>query len=233
MFIRKGQAMEYFLLFLEGIITFISPCILPMIPLYISYFAGDNITNNKNKYNALVNSLGFVLGFTVIFTLLGSLAGSFGSFIKTESNIINIISGLILIVFGINYIGLFKISFLERSSKINVQIKTFKFLSSILFGMIFAIGWTPCVGTFLSAALMIAVNSHDILKGTLMLLIYSIGLGIPFIICAILIDSLKDTFNLIKRNYKIINMLSGLILIIVGIAIMTGYLNKLISFLTI
>ncbi|NRZ59064.1 cytochrome c biogenesis protein CcdA [Clostridium beijerinckii] len=129
--------MEYFLLFLEGIITFISPCILPMIPLYISYFAGDNITNNKNKYNALVNSLGFVLGFTVIFTLIGSLAGSFGSFIKTESNIINIISGLILIVFGINYIGLFKISFLERSSKINVQIKTFKFLSSILFGMIF------------------------------------------------------------------------------------------------
>src|SRR5690242_5626794 len=137
MFIRKGQTMEYFLLFLEGIITFISPCILPMIPLYISYFAGDNITNDKNKYNALVNSLGFVLGFTVIFTLLGTLAGSFGSFIKTESNIINIISGLILIVFGINYIGLFKISFLERSSKINVQIKTFKFLSSILFGMIF------------------------------------------------------------------------------------------------
>lgn len=121
--------MKYFLLFLEGIITFISPCILPMIPLYISYFAGENITNDKNKYNALLNSLGFVLGFTVIFTLLGSLAGTFGSFIKTESNIINIISGLILIVFGINYIGLFKISFLERSSKISVQIKTFKFLS--------------------------------------------------------------------------------------------------------
>lgn len=225
--------MEYFLLFLEGIITFISPCILPMIPLYISYFAGESIVNNKSKYNVLVNSLGFVLGFTIIFTLLGTLAGSFGSFIKSQSNIINIISGVIVVVFGINYIGLFKISFLERSSKINVQIKTFKFLSSIIFGMIFAIGWTPCVGTFLGAALMIAVNSHDIIKGTIMLLIYSIGLGIPFVICAVLIDKIKESFNFIKRNYKIINMLSGIILILVGISIMTGYLNKLLSFLTI
>lgn len=225
--------MEYFLLFLEGIITFISPCILPMIPLYISYFAGESIANNKSKYNVLVNSLGFVLGFTIIFTMLGTLAGTFGSFIKSQSNIINIISGLIVVVFGINYIGLFKIPFLERSSKINVQIKTFKFLSSIIFGMIFAIGWTPCVGTFLGAALMIAVNSKDIMKGAFMLLIYSIGLGIPFVICAVLIDKIKESFNFIKRNYKTINMLSGIILILVGIAIMTGYFNKLLSYLTI
>jgi cytochrome c-type biogenesis protein len=225
--------MEYFLLFLEGIITFISPCILPMIPLYISYFAGDSKVNDKSKYNALVNSLGFVLGFTIIFTLLGTLAGTFGSFIKSQSNIINIISGLIVFIFGINYIGLFQISFLERSSKLNVQIKTFKFLSSILFGMIFAIGWTPCVGTFLGAALMIAVNSKDIMKGALMLLIYSIGLGIPFVICAVLIDKIKESFNFIKRNYKIINMLSGIILILVGFAIITGYFNKVLSYLTI
>lgn len=224
--------MEYFLLFLEGIITFISPCILPMIPLYISYFAGDRV-NDKTKYNVLVNSLGFVLGFTIIFTLLGTLAGSFGSFIKSQSNIINIISGLIVVIFGINYIGLFKIQFLERSSKLTVQIKTFKFLSSILFGMIFAIGWTPCVGTFLGAALMIAVNSKDIMKGALMLLIYSIGLGIPFVICAVLIDKIKESFNFIKRNYKIINILSGIILIVVGFAIMTGYFNKVLSYLTI
>lgn len=225
--------MEYFLLFLEGIITFISPCILPMIPIYISYFAGDSMVNDKSKYNVLANSLGFVLGFTIIFTLLGTLAGSFGSFIKSQSNIINIISGLIVVIFGINYIGLFKIQFLERSAKLNVQIKTFKFLSSILFGMIFAIGWTPCVGTFLGAALMIAVNSKDIMKGALMLLIYSIGLGIPFVICAVLIDKIKESFNFIKRNYKIINMLSGIILILVGFSIMTGYFNKVLSYLTI
>lgn len=225
--------MEYFLLFLEGIITFISPCILPLLPLYVSYFAGDNEESNKSKYNALINSLGFVLGFTIIFTLLGTLAGTFGSFIKEESSIINFFSGIIMIIFGINYIGIFKISFLERSLKINVQIRTFKFLSSIIFGMIFAIGWTPCVGTFLGAALMIAINSKDIMKGAIMLLIYSIGLGIPFVICAVLIEKMKETFDFIKKNYKIINIISGIIIIIIGISIMTGYLNKLLSFLTI
>jgi len=226
--------MEYFLLFLEGIITFISPCILPLLPLYVSYFVGGNEDENdaKSKYNALVNSLGFVLGFTIIFTLLGTLAGTFGAFIKEQSAIINILGGFIVVLFGANYMGIFKVSFLERSLKMNAEIKTFKFLSSILFGIIFAIGWTPCVGTFLGAALMIAVNSQDILKGTTMLLIYSIGLGIPFVICAILIDKLKQTFNFIKRNYKVINRISGMILVIIGISIMTGYLNKVLSFVT-
>ena len=224
--------MEYFMLFLEGIITFISPCILPLLPLYVSYFVGGNEYDDKSKYNALVNSLGFVLGFTIIFTLLGTLAGTFGAFIKEQSVIINILGGFIVVLFGANYMGIFKIPFLERSLKINTKIKTFKFLSSIAFGIIFAIGWTPCVGTFLGAALMIAVNSQDILKGTIMLLIYSIGLAIPFVICAILIDKLKETFNFIKRNYKVINKISGIILVIIGISIMTGYLNKILSLLT-
>lgn len=225
--------MEYLLLFLEGIITFISPCILPLLPLYVFYFIGGNNKGNKTKYDAFINSLGFVLGFTIIFTLLGILAGTFGSFIKEESSIINFFGGAIVIIFGINYIGIFKIPFLERSLKINIQMKNLRFISSILFGMIFAIGWTPCVGTFLGVALMIAVNSQDILKGAVMLLIYSIGLGIPFVICAILIDQMKETFKLIKRNYKIINVVSGIVLIIIGIFIMTGYLNKLLSVLTI
>lgn len=224
--------MEYFLLFLEGIITFISPCILPMLPLYLSYFVGGNRYETKSKYTALVNSLGFVLGFTIIFTLLGTLAGTFGSFIKEKSISINIIGGFIVVLFGLNYMEIVKIPFLERTLKINSKIKAFKFLSSILFGMIFSLGWTPCVGTFLGAALMIAVNSKDILKGTLMLLIYSIGLGIPFVICAILIDKIKGTLNFIKRNYKVINKISGMILIIIGISIMTGYFNKVLSFLT-
>lgn len=225
--------MEYLLLFLEGIITFISPCILPLLPLYVSYFIGSNEKEKRGKYDAFTNSLGFVLGFTIIFTLLGTLAGTFGSFIKEENSIINFFCGLVVIIFGMNYIGIFKIPFLERSLKLNAQIKNLKFLSSILFGMIFAIGWTPCVGTFLGAALMLAVNAQDITKGAIMLLIYSLGLGIPFVLCAILIDKVKETFDFIKRNYKIINTVSGIILIVIGISIMTGYLNKLLSFLTV
>ncbi len=224
--------MEYILLFLEGIITFISPCILPMLPIYISYFAGDNNLEYGKKNNTLINALGFVIGFTIIFTLLGTLAGTFGSFIRNYYTLLNIIGGTIIVIFGLNYMGLLRISFLERSFKMDMKIKSLKFISSILFGVVFAIGWTPCVGTFLGSALMIAANSQQVLKGALMLFVYSIGLGIPFIISAILIGKLKETLDFIKRNYKIINRISGIILVVIGIAMMTGYLNKILSILS-
>lgn len=224
--------MEYILLFLEGIITFISPCILPMLPIYISYFAGGDFENKESKYGALKNSIGFVIGFTIVFTLLGTLAGTLGNFIKEYYNILNIIGGAIIIIFGLNYIGVFKIGFLEKSYKVDINVNPFKFLSAMVFGMVFAVGWTPCVGTFLGSALMIAANSQNVLTGAAMLLVYSIGLGIPFIISAVLIGSLKETMDFIKRNYKVINMISGAILIIIGIAMMTGYLNRILSILS-
>lgn len=222
--------MNYFLLFLEGIITFISPCILPMLPIYISYFMGEK--DNRNK--ALSNSIGFVIGFSVIFTILGAAAGTFGGFIQKYMELFNIIAGIILIIFGLNYIGIFKIPFLERSFKLKNKrnLNKLNLVSSIIFGMIFAIGWTPCVGTFLGAALMIAANSQDTLKGILMLVSYSLGLGIPFIISALLIENLKSAFKFIKRNYKIINTISGILLIVIGLMMMTGYLNLLLSWLT-
>ena len=159
--------MNYLILFLEGIMTFISPCILPMIPIYISYFIGDNKVKDKNK--AIINSIGFVIGFSIIFTMLGALASTFGSFIQRYIKIFNIVAGLLLILFGLNYIGLFKIKLIERSFKIksNINLHNLNLLASILFGMIFAIGWTPCVGTFLGSALIIATNSNDVLKGYL------------------------------------------------------------------
>ena len=221
--------MDYFILFLEGIITFISPCILPMIPIYISYFIGGD-ENNKS----LINSIGFVIGFSVIFTILGAAAGTFGAFIQKYMQLFNIIAGVLLIIFGLNYIGIFKISFLERSFKLKnkADLNKLNLTSSILFGMIFAIGWTPCVGTCLGAALMIAASSQDTLKGILMLLSYSLGLGIPFIISALLIENLKGAFKFIKKNYKIINTISGILLILIGVMMMTGYLNLLLSWLT-
>lgn len=223
--------MNYFILFLEGILTFISPCILPMLPIYISYFIGEDESKN-NK--ALINSIGFVVGFSMIFTVLGAAAGTFGVFIQKYMQLFNIIAGIILIIFGLNYIGIFKITFLERSFKLKnkTNLSKLNLISSTLFGMIFAIGWTPCVGTFLGAALMIAANSQDTLKGILMLISYSLGLGLPFIISALLIENLKSAFKFIKRNYKIINTISGILLIVIGLMMMTGYLNLLLSWLT-
>lgn len=223
--------MEYLIVFIEGIITFISPCILPMLPIYISYFAGDIEEGKKGK--TIINAIGFVIGFTIIFTLLGALAGTFGMFIKKYQTIFNIIGGSILIVFGLNYMGILSIGFIEKTKKIQVDIKSFKFFSTIVFGMIFAIGWTPCVGTFLGSALMIAASSSGVLKGTIMLLIYSLGLGIPFIIAALIMDELKNSMKFIKKNYKLINRISGVFLIIVGISMIVGLFNKLLSILTI
>ncbi len=223
--------MDYLIVFLEGIITFISPCILPMIPIYITYFIGDvSADENKSSSNAFINSLGFVLGFTLIFVLLGAAAGSFGSFVFTHTTLFNIISGLLMIILGMNYIDLINIKFLKVSHKINYKIDSFKFGKSMLFGMIFSIGWSPCVGAFLGSALMMAANTQTMLHGSIMLLLYSLGLGIPFILSSLLIDNLKNTFSFIKKHYKIINNFSGIFLIIVGISMITGMFGKLIAF---
>ena len=226
--------MNYILLFLEGIITFISPCILPMIPIYVSYFAGGDIDNKNYKNRALISSIAFVAGFTFVFTLLGVAAGTVGVIFNKYMREINIVSGTIMVIFGLNYLGIINIGLLNKSFKIDNPTgnKKSSIMSAILFGMIFGIGWTPCVGPFLGSALMIASNSTNVFMGASMLLTYSLGLGIPFVLSALLIDSLKTTFDFIKRNYKTINRISGVFLIIIGIMMMTGYLNLLLSILT-
>ena len=218
--------MQYFISFIEGIITFISPCLLPMLPIYISYFAGGKERSSKKT---IINATGFILGFTVIFILLGTLAGTLGSFLSKYQIALNIITGLIVIFFGLNFIGVFKLNIFKGA---NVKIKDdMGFISSLIFGFVFSIGWTPCVGAFLGSALMLASQQGTALKGLLMLLCYSLGLGIPFMISALLIDKLKTTFNFIKRNYKIINIISGSLLILVGILMMTGTLGILLNLL--
>ncbi len=210
--------MTYFIAFLEGIITFISPCILPMLPLYISYFA--NGENNKRK--TMVNALGFILGFTIVFVLLGAFAGVLGGLLKRYETIVNLVTGAIVVILGLNFTGLIKIGFLNGTKKLNVQIQNIQFATSVLFGMIFAIGYTPCVGAFLGSALMMASRQGTMGEGILMLVIYSAGLGIPFLISAMLIDRLKVTFQVIKNHYRVINLVSGIFLIVLGILMMTG-----------
>lgn len=220
--------MQYILLFLEGIITFISPCLLPMLPIYLSYFAA----NKTDRKKTLTNSIGFVLGFTLVFVTMGAFAGTIGRLIYDYTTIFNIVTGLIVILFGLNFLGVLKIGFLNRVSNKNTKIKNLGFFSAILFGIVFSIGWTPCVGAFLGSALLMASLGGSILQGITMLLAFSLGLGIPFIISALLIDQLKGTFDFIKRNYKVINIVSGGLLIIIGILMATGYMGYFLSLLT-
>lgn len=220
--------MQYVISFLEGIITFISPCLLPMLPIYISYFAGGGERSTKKT---LTGGIGFVVGFTVVFTLMGALAGTVGSFLKEHQTAVNIISGIVVIFFGLNFLGVFKLNLFKGSSR-SVDTNNMGFFSALLFGVIFSLGWTPCVGAFLGSALMLASQQGSVLAGTFMLLAYSLGLGVPFILGAVLIDKLKSAFDWIKRNYRVINIVSGSLLILIGILMATGTLGRLISLLS-
>lgn len=221
--------MQYIICFLEGIITFISPCLLPMIPIYISYFA--NGVNDRRR--TVKNALGFILGFTIVFVSLGAFAGVIGGFLIKYKVAVNIITGLIVIVLGLNFTGWINIKLLNGTKKLSVDVKENGFLGSVIFGIVFSIGWTPCVGAFLGSALMMASQNGTVIEGIIMLLFYSMGLAIPFLASAILLDQLKASFDLIKKNYKTINMISGMILIVVGILMMTGMLGRLLSLIQI
>lgn len=219
--------MQYLIAFLEGIITFISPCLLPMLPIYITYFAGGG---QRTTAKTLKGAIGFVTGFTIVFVMLGALAGTVGSFLKEYQTVVNIVSGLIVIVFGLNFLGVFKLNLFKDSQK-SVNTDGMGFFSAMLFGVVFSIGWTPCVGAFLGSALMLASQQAHVIEGMLMLLLYSLGLGIPFILSAVLIDYLKGAFDWIKKNYKVINTISGIMLVLIGMLMATGMMKKILGLL--
>jgi cytochrome c-type biogenesis protein len=225
---RIETSMQYVLLFLEGVITFISPCLLPMLPIYVSYFAGGG----NNKANTLKNALGFVLGFTLVFVALGAFAGSLGRLLREQATALNLVTGLIVVLFGLNYLGVLNIPFLNRTAHREANVRDLGFFSSLLFGLVFAVGWTPCVGAFLGSALMLASQEGSAARGMLMLLTFSLGLGIPFVASAVLIGRLKSVFGFIKRHYRAVNIVSGCLLIAVGIMMMTGLMGYFLSLLT-
>ena len=205
--------MEYLITFIEGFASFISPCVLPVIPIYISYFAGEKDSFKKS----IINALGFVLGFSLIFILLGVFASTFGAFIHKYSDYMNIIFGIFLVLIGLNYVGVIFIKFLNKSGGVSKLKSELNFIKATLFGIIFSLSWTPCVGAFLSSALILASNFSSLFKGALLLFLYSLGLAIPFIITTLFLEKLKNTFEFIKKHYNIINKVCGSLLIIFGL----------------
>ena len=217
--------LQYFIAFLEGIITFISPCLLPMLPIYASYFAGGG---ERNRKKTLIGALGFVLGFTTVFVALGALAGTLGSLVNRYQTAVNLVCGAIVIIFGLNFIGILKLN-LFRGGRKRMARANGGFFASMLFGIVFSVGWTPCVGAFLGSALMLVAQQGHVVEGMIMLLCYSVGLGIPFVIGAVLIDRLKSAFDFIKRHYKEINIVSGVFLILIGVLMATGLFGRFIA----
>ncbi|MDQ2084955.1 cytochrome c biogenesis CcdA family protein [Herbivorax sp. ANBcel31] len=213
----------YGLAFFEGILTFISPCVLPLIPVYFIYLAGTNTEGtleqkDKNKARLLINSLGFVLGFTILFTVLGASATFIGGFLSKNQDILRKVTSIIIIIFGLFYTGVLNIGFLSKERRLNYKFDNLKFWGSIVLGMVFGFSWTQCTGPILGIVLAQAANLETMASGIALLLVYSAGIGLPFIISALMFESLQGAFNFLKKHSNKIKMVSGIILILFGIA---------------
>lgn len=217
--------MEYLITFLEGIISFISPCMLPMLPIYISYFAGA-----AKRRRALYGAICFAVGFTVVFCMLGLFAGTIGRVLMRYQTIVNLVTGVIVILLGLGFLEIIPLTFFKG---MQVKWEITSGLSALVFGMIFAVSLTPCIGAFLGSALMLASASGGSGKGLLLLFAYSLGMGIPFVISAVLIEKLHTAFAFIKKHYGVINKVCGGFLILVGILMMAGQLNRLLAVLSV
>lgn len=205
--------------FLAGLLSFFSPCVFPLIPGYISYIANDS---NK-RIKILTRSLGFVIGFSIVFILLGATASFVGNIFLQYKDILMKFGGIIIILFGLQMIGLFNLNFLNKNKRFKLP-KSVNWISSILIGMAFGAGWTPCVGPILGSILVFASTKSTIYEGVLLLTSYSLGIGIPFLLTALLLNQLNKFLSKVESKLNLLKKIGGVILIIFGLLIFTDKL---------
>jgi cytochrome c-type biogenesis protein len=225
--------------FAFGILSFISPCVLPIVPGYLSFISGvsfDEMQNEENRSvirkRIAVTSLFFILGFSVVFIALGASATAVGQFLHDQLNVISKVAGVIIIIFGIHMIGIFKIPFLNYEKRFATNAKPIGLFGAFLVGMAFAFGWTPCIGPILAAILAIASQQETVGNGIALLAVYSLGLGVPFLIAGLSITMFYSVFNKLKRHLHKVEVAGGVLLVIVGVLIMTNYLTVLSGYLS-
>ncbi|BAL81193.1 cytochrome c biogenesis CcdA family protein [Caldisericum exile] len=211
---------------IAGFVSFISPCVLPLIPAYISYITGETLSELKSGETStkklLINSVAFVLGFSVVFILLGATATFVGKFLSRNKKLFEFIAGIIVIIFGLHTAQIVRFNFLGYEKKMNVRTSTPSLLKAFLMGFAFSFGWTPCVGPILGTILIMAGTHSQVLQGIILLTFYSLGLGIPFVITALAINKFFDAFKAIKRYFGQVEMFAGLLIIGIGLALVFG-----------
>ncbi|HYE83340.1 MAG TPA: cytochrome c biogenesis protein CcdA [Clostridia bacterium] len=217
--------MSLLLAFSAGLLSFLSPCVLPLVPAYITYITGSTVadlSSGKAKLHTLYKSLGFVLGFSLVFIVMGASITSIGKLLISNMNIFRKIGGAVIVLFGIHITGIFKIKTLYYEKRIVPFEKLHSNISSVFVGMAFAAGWTPCVGPILASILIYAGSMETISMGILLLTAYSLGLAVPFILTAYAIGSFSEYFRKISRYLNAISIASGILLIIMGVLIFTN-----------
>lgn len=221
-----------------GLISFLSPCILPLIPSYLAFITGvsiEELTAEDNlkqvRAKVAVNSLMFILGFSLIFIALGASATFVGKFLSRNIRWFEIVGGILVILFGLHFTGIFRLRFLDREKKVHLKKKPLGYLGTVLVGIAFGAGWTPCVGPILGSILTMAAATQNIIKGIVLLAFYSLGIALPFLISGLILHRFFEYFQSIRKHFKVITTVGGILLIIVGILLLAGYFSAMTSYL--
>lgn len=224
--IDAGLLPAMFVALVAGVISFLSPCVLPIVPPYLAYMSGVSMGELTDeaaaRRRATVTALFFVLGLSTVFLFLGFTASAFGAFFLTNQTLFAQISGVVVIVFGLHFIGVFRIPFLDREARIDAGDAGGSAFGAYVLGLAFAFGWTPCIGPQLGAILSLAAGEASIARGTVLLGVYALGLGIPFLLAAMFLNRAMGVMNRLKRHMGLIEKLMGGLLIFVGIMLVTG-----------
>jgi cytochrome c-type biogenesis protein len=230
--------------FAAGLLSFISPCVLPLIPGYISYISGITLEDMQgtpagggaaaavSRGRILASSAAFVLGFSLVFVSLGASASALGQLLLPRLALLGRIAGAIIILFGLHTMGVLRMGWLYSEKRIQTRAKPAGFLGAGLVGVAFAFGWTPCIGPILAGILAIAAAQETVLQGALLLAVYSLGLGIPFLITALAINLFFAAFARIRRHYHAIEVVSGGLLVVIGVLILTNRLTVIARYLS-
>src|SRR6056297_596528 len=218
--------LSFVIAFSAGLLSFLSPCVLPLIPSYLAFLLGDYSDQKKeDKQYSILPALLFIAGFTIIFILLGLSATFLGRFLMKNQAIIRKISGVVIIIFGLHISGIIKLKWLYYEKKLNITKKSNKYLQSFILGVGIALAWTPCIGPILSSILILAGNSQNLMTGGFLLLIYSFGFALPFLITALAAKKVLPAIKKMNKYLNYINMVSGALIIILGILVFTNNLN--------
>lgn len=232
------ENISIFVAFSAGLISFLAPCILPLIPSYMAFITGVSIEELSSQESlrqvrkkVVFNSLAFILGFSVIFIALGASATFIGKFLAENIRWLEIVGGVIVIILGLYFIGILRLGFLDREKSIRLKKKPLGYFGTGLVGMAFGAGWTPCVGPILGGVLTMAATTQNLFKGILLLVFYSLGLGIPFFISGIILHRFFEYFKVIRKYFKAIKIAGGVLLIAIGVMLILGYFSAVAGLL--
>ncbi|OPL08072.1 MAG: hypothetical protein AVO33_02215 [delta proteobacterium ML8_F1] len=222
------SSLSVFGIFTAGVLTFLSPCILPLMPLYLSYITGNIPSESLSTRKNLMISIGFVLGLMLVFSLFGLTATTLGRFLNLKSTLFRQVSGGLIVLFGIHHMGILRFNFLSRERTLHFKATENSFLNAFLLGVVFSFGWTPCVGPILGTILLLMANSLTLFSGVAYMVVFSLGFSLPFVITTLFLGRLFQEINLSEGFYRTLQLVTGLVIILMGVLVYLNYVNKLI-----